>query len=102
MPAQIIVTRMSKADTEKKVADLKATDVLEVKDHDGRATCIVISKINIVNRGPELDRAYQMLQAVADADSAVGAERRKEREAKEAAAAAAQPKPKPAAKPPKP
>lgn len=82
MPAQIIVTRMTKADAEKKVAELDGKDVVEVADYEGRPTCIVRSKIPVVKKGPELDRAYAILQAVADADSAIGMQRRKAREAK--------------------
>jgi hypothetical protein len=86
MPAQIIVTRMTKADAEKKVVELDGKDVVEVADYEGRPTCIVRSKIPVVKRGPELDRAYAILQAVADADSAIGMQRRKAREAKAAKA----------------
>jgi hypothetical protein len=86
MPAQIIVTRLSKADAQKKVTELGADDILEVVNAENPRISLVRCKIPVVRRGPELDRGYQALQAVADADSAIGRERQKAREAKEKAA----------------
>ena len=48
MPAQIIVTRMTKAETEQKVTELKAGDVVAVADSEGRANCIVRSKAQVL------------------------------------------------------
>ena len=78
MPAQILVSRMTRAEVEKKIAELQAGDVLAIGVNAGKG-CLVQSKIPVVRRGPELDRAYQLLQAIADADSVIGAQRRKAR-----------------------
>jgi len=105
MPAQILVTRMPKADIQKKITELGADDILEIVDSANPKVPLVRCKIPVTKRGPELDRGYAALQAVSDADSAIGRERQKARAAKEKAAAAAAEaaKPKPApAKPTKP
>ncbi len=102
MPAQIIVTRMSKADVQKKVTELSADDILEVVDSENPKVPLVRCKIPVAKRGPELDRGYTALQAIADADSAIGRERRKAREAKAAAEAKAKEKEKPSTPTPKP
>jgi len=99
MPAQILVTRMPRPDIQKKIAELQADDILEIVDSENPKVPLVRCKIPVAKRGPELDRGYAALQAISDADSAIGRERQKAREAKEKAAAAAAEaaKPKPAA-----
>ena len=86
MPAQILVTRMPKADIQKKIAELNADDILEIVDSENPKVPLVRCKIPVIQRGPELDRGYAALQAISDADSAIGRERQKAREAKEKAA----------------